>query len=52
MLISSSKVEANLGYFIKKSGKRDFTFIKSYKVISLLNYMGKLVEKVKAKQLI
>ena len=32
-------------------GKQDLTLVKSYRVISLLNFIGKLVEKVIAEQL-
>ena len=35
----------------KKKGKRDFGLIKSYRVISLLNCIGKVVEKVVAQEL-
>ena len=34
---------------LEKVGKRDFGLVKSYKVITLLNYMGKILEKVIAK---
>ena len=34
------------GILLKKVEKRDLTLVKSYRVISLLNCMGKLVEKV------
>lgn len=36
---------------LEKSGKRDFGFFQSYRVISLFNCMGKVVEKVVAEQL-
>lgn len=36
---------------LKKGGKRDLGLVRSYRVISLLNCMGKVVEKVVAKQL-
>lgn len=39
------------GILLKKRGKRDLTLVKSYRVITLLNFMGKLVEKVIAEQL-
>ena len=39
------------GILLEKGGKRDLTLVKSYKVISLLNYMGKVLEKVVSKQL-
>ena len=34
-----------------KAGKRDFGLVRSYRVISLLNCMGKVIEKVVAEQL-
>lgn len=37
--------------FLKKLNKRDRTLIKSYRIISFLNCLGKIVEKVVAKQL-
>ena len=39
------------GILLKKGGKRDFGLVRSYRVISLLNCMGKVVEKVVAKGL-
>ena len=39
------------GILLEKGGKRDFTLVKSYRVISLLNCMGKVLEKVIAEQL-
>ena len=39
------------GILLKKGGKRDFGLVRSYRVISLLNCMGKVVEKVVAKEL-
>ena len=39
------------GILLEKGGKRDWTLIKSYRVISLLNCMGKVLEKVIAEQL-
>ena len=39
------------GILHEKGGKQDLTLVKSYRVISLLNCMGKLVEKVIAEQL-
>ena len=39
------------GILLEKRRKRDLTLVKSYRVISLLNCMGKLVEKVVAEQL-
>ena len=36
---------------LEKVGKCDFGLVRSYRVISLLNYMGKILEKVIAKQL-
>ena len=36
---------------LKKAGKRDWSSVKSYRVISLLNCLGKLVEKVIAELL-
>lgn len=39
------------GILLEKGGKRDLTLVKSYRVINLLNCMGKLVEKVIAEQL-
>lgn len=39
------------GILLEKVGKQDLTLFKSYRVISLLNCMGKLVEKVMAEQL-
>ena len=35
---------------LEKEKKRDFGLVRSYRVISLLNYMGKIVEKVVAKE--
>ena len=39
------------GILLEKGGKRDFGLVRSYQVISLLNCMGKAVEKVVANQL-
>ena len=39
------------GILLEKGGKRDFRLVRSYRVISLLNCMGKVVEKVVAKKL-
>ena len=39
------------GVLLEKPNKRDRTLVKSYRVISLLNCLGKVVEKVVAKQL-
>lgn len=39
------------GTLLEKGGKRDFGLVRSYRVISLLNCMGKVVEKVVAEQL-
>ena len=39
------------GILLEKGGKRDFRLIRSYQVISLLNCIGKVIEKVVAKQL-
>ena len=39
------------GILLEKGGKRDLTLVKSYRIISLLNCMGKFVEKVVAEQL-
>ncbi len=39
------------GVLFEKSNKRDRTLVKSYRVITLLNCLGKVVEKVVAKQL-
>ncbi len=36
------------GIRLEKAGKRDFELVRSYRVISLLNCMGKVVEKVVA----
>lgn len=36
---------------LEKGGKRDFGLVRSYRVISLLNCVGKEVEKVVADQL-
>ncbi len=36
---------------LEKGGKRDFGLVRSYRVISLLNCIGKVVEKVVAKEL-
>lgn len=37
--------------FLEKEGKRDFGLVKSYQIIILLNCMGKVVEKMMAKEL-
>ena len=39
------------GILLEKAGKRDFGLVRSYRVISLLNCMGKILEKVIAEQL-
>ena len=39
------------GILLKKGGKRDFGLVPSYCVICLLNCIGKVVEKVVAKEL-
>lgn len=39
------------GILLEKGGKRDLGLIRSYRVISLLNCLGKVVEKVVAEQL-
>ena len=39
------------GILLEKGGKRDFGLVKSYRVISLLNCIGKVVQKVVAKEL-
>ena len=39
------------GILLEKGGKRDFGLVRSYQVISLLNCIGKVIEKVVAKQL-
>ena len=39
------------GILLEKPNKRDCTQVKSYRVISLLNFLGKVVEKVIAEQL-
>lgn len=39
------------GMLFENRGKRDFGLVRSYQVISLLNCMGKVVEKVVAEQL-
>ncbi len=39
------------GILLEKGGKRDFGLVRSYRVISLLKCMGKVVEKVVAKEL-
>ncbi len=39
------------GILLEKGGKRDFGLVRSYRVISLLNCIGKVVEKVVAKEL-
>lgn len=36
---------------VRERGNRDFTLVKSYRVISLLNCMGKILEKVVAERL-
>lgn len=38
------------GILLEKGGKRDLTLVKSYRVISLLNCMGKILEKLVAEQ--
>ena len=38
------------GILLEKHGKRDFGLVQSYRVISLLNCMGEVVEKVVAEQ--
>ena len=39
------------GILLKKGGKRDLGLVRSYRVISLLNCLGKVVEKLVAEQL-
>ena len=39
------------GILLEKGGKRDFGLVRSYRVISLVNCIGKVVEKVVAKEL-
>lgn len=39
------------GILLEKGGKRDFGLVRSYRVISLLNCMGKILEKAVAEQL-
>ncbi len=39
------------GILLQKGGKRDFGVVRSYRVINLLNCMGKVVEQVVAKEL-
>ena len=39
------------GILLQKGGKRDFGLVRSYRVISLLNCVGKVVEKVVANEL-
>lgn len=39
------------GVLLEKPNKRDCSLVKSYRVISLLNCLGKIVEKLVAKQL-
>ncbi len=39
------------GILLEKGGKRDFGLVKSYRVISLLNCIGKVIEKVVATKL-
>ena len=39
------------GILLEKVGKRDYGLVRSYRVISLLNCMGKVIEKVVAEQL-
>lgn len=39
------------GILLEKGGKRDLRLVRSYRVISLLNCLGKVVEKVVAEQL-
>ena len=39
------------GILLEKGGRRDFSLVRSYRVISLLNCMGKVLEKVVAEQL-
>ena len=39
------------GILLEKRGKRDFGLVRSYQVISLLNCIGKVVEKVVAEKL-
>ena len=40
------------GILLEKEKKRDLTLVKSYKVISLLNCMGKVLKKFIAEQLL
>ena len=39
------------GVFLEKRGKRDLSLVQSYLVISLLNRIGKVIEKVIAREL-
>ncbi len=39
------------GILLEKGGKRDFGLVRSYRVISLLNYIGKVAKKVVAMEL-
>lgn len=39
------------GILLEKGGRPDFSLVRSYRVISLLNCMGQIVEKVVAEQL-
>ena len=39
------------GILFEKGGKRNFELIRSYQVINLLNGIGKIVEKIVAKEL-
>lgn len=39
------------GMLLQKGEKRDFGLVRSYRVISLLNCLGKVVERVVAEQL-
>ncbi len=39
------------GILFEKRGKRDFGLVRSYRVIRLLNCMGKVVEKIVAQEL-
>ena len=40
-----------IGVILKKPNKEDYSIPKSYRVISLLNYLGKISEKIVATRL-
>ena len=46
------KLKKSCKILLKKDRKRDFGLVCSYPAIGLLNYLGKVVEKIMAKQLI